>query len=95
MSSALRQFVMQFLTRLREEDKRLHMAWSFWIMLAARMLWPSPWAFAAVLLLGFGKELWDKRFGSGFCYFDILANILGCTFALILTVVFPEVFSES
>lgn len=86
---------MQLPARLREEDKRLHMVWSFWIMVAARFLWPAPWAFAAVFLLGLGKEFWDRRFGSGFCYFDILANILGCTFALALTVAFPEAFSES
>lgn len=49
----------------------------------------------AVLLLGFAKEYRDSRFGSGFCIFDICANLIGSTFALTLTSVLPGPLLES
>lgn len=73
-----------FAAKLCEHDKRLHITWSLCLMLVARILWPAPWAFAAVFLLGFAKECWDSRYGSGFCLFDMFANLVGITLALIL-----------
>lgn len=95
MNNALCHFFIRLPGKLREEDKGLHMSWSFWLMLAARLLWPAPWAFAAVLLLGLAKECWDSRFGSGFCLFDIFANVLGATLALVLTNALPGTLFES
>jgi hypothetical protein len=81
--------------KLQEEDKRLHIAWSFWLSLTARILWPAPWAFFAVFLLGLAKECWDSRYGSGFCLFDICANIIGSTFALFFTSLLPGTLFDS
>lgn len=81
--------------KLREEDKRLHMIWSFWLTLSALLLWPAPWAFAAVFLIGFAKECWDSRYGSGFCVFDLLANLMGSSFAMILAWVLPGTLFNS
>lgn len=64
-------------------------------MLTANFLWSAPWAFAAVFVLGLAKECWDIRFGSGFCLFDILANLLGSSFALLLTSALPSTLFES
>ncbi len=82
-------------SKLMEEDKRLHMAWSFWLTLSALLLWPAIWAFATVFLIGFGKECWDSRYGSGFCVFDLLANFMGSVFALIFSWVLPGALLHS
>lgn len=68
----------------REEDKHLHMIWSFGLMLAAQLFWPAIWAFVVVFCIGLVKECWDSRFGSGFCIFDIFANVFGIVGALVL-----------
>jgi hypothetical protein len=95
MINTLHHWIMVLPSRLCEEDKHLHMIWSFWLLVAARLLWPAPWALAAVLLLGFAKECWDQRFGSGFCVFDILANLIGSVFALMLVDALPGTLFES
>ena len=95
MTLALRQLLMALPAKLHEEDKRLHMVWSFWLLLTARILWPAPWAFVAVFLLGLAKECWDSRFGSGFCVFDICANLIGSAFALIFTSILPGPLFDS
>lgn len=81
----LGQSLMMLVAKMNEQDKRLHIVWSIWLMIVARILWPAPWAFFAVFLVGFAKECWDSRYGSGFCIFDMFANFVGITFALILT----------
>jgi len=77
MTHSLRLFFMALPTKLREEDKVKHMVWSFWLMLGALLVWPPVPAFAAVFMLGLIKECWDYRYGSGFCLFDMVGNLLG------------------
>jgi hypothetical protein len=77
--------LMMVVAKMNEHDKRLHIVWSIWLMILARILWPAPWAFCAVFLVGFAKECWDHRYGSGFCVFDMIANFIGISIALILT----------
>lgn len=95
MRASIYQFFQILPGKLREEDKRLHMIWSFWLLLAAQFLWPAPWAFAVVFLIGFAKECWDSRFGSGFCFFDMFANIVGSSAALLLTLALPGTLFDS
>jgi len=76
--------------RLSEEDKRLHVRWSFWMTMAAQVLWPTGWAVAAVFAVGLVKELWDERYGSGFCFVDLACNLIGITAAAMLCAVLPE-----
>lgn len=76
------------------EDKRLHLIWSFWLTIVARILWSAPCAFLMVFAIGFLKECWDYRYGSGFCIYDLFANIVGSSFALILTSGLPVAFFE-
>ena len=70
--------------RLREEDKRKHIAWSFWLMLLAMPFIPATQAIVLVFLIGLAKECWDQLYGSGFCLFDMLGNALGIAGGLAL-----------
>lgn len=58
------------------------MVWSFGLTLGALALWSAALAFTAVLAIGLAKEFWDARYGSGFCWFDMAGNLLGCTAGL-------------
>ena len=92
MTNSLCQFFMALPTKLREEDKVKHMVWSFWLTLAALMVWPALLAFALVFLLGLAKECWDFRYGSGFCLFDMMGNFLGSLGGLLVGFVFSAIF---
>lgn len=72
--------------KMREEDKRQHMRWSFWLTVGAMVVVKAGAAFAAVMLIGLLKECWDARYGSGFCCFDLFANLIGSLCALLLAV---------
>lgn len=76
--------------RLAEDDKKLHIRWSFWLTLAAHLFWPLVWAVTAVMALGLAKEYWDHRHGSGFCYIDIAGNLVGITGAVIISLMLPQ-----
>jgi len=43
---------------------------------------------AIVTAIGLAKELWDRRYGTGFCWYDMLANALGMATGLILLIPF-------
>lgn len=92
MTNSLSQFFKALPVKLREEDKVKHMVWSFWLTLAALILWPAPLAFAAVFLLGLVKECWDYRYGSGFCLFDMMGNFLGSLAGLLCGLGFSAIF---
>ena len=83
MRLAIFQIFQLLFLKLREEDKVKHIVWSFWLTLAALLLWPAPLAFLAVFILGLAKECWDFRYGSGFCLFDMAGNFLGSTAGLL------------
>lgn len=72
------------MTRMRERDKIQHLTLSFVLLLAALMLTPPALAIAGVFLIGLAKECWDERYGSGFCGYDMLGNLLGMAAALAL-----------
>lgn len=91
MMTPLSQFFLVLPLKLREEDKVKHIVWSFWLTLAALVLWSAPVAFLAVLLLGLAKECWDFRYGSGFCLFDMMGNLIGSVAGLILIGIFSFV----
>ena len=65
------------LEKLRETDKRKH----FWVCFCLQFVflpWLSLWgSMGLALFIGTLKECWDQRYGSGFCWYDMLANILG------------------
>lgn len=60
-----------------EHDKKQHFFASFILIL---ILMPFVGWFPSLLittLIGFSKEFWDAFYGSGFCWYDILANCFG------------------
>ncbi|ARU54998.1 multipass membrane protein [Oleiphilus messinensis] len=71
--------------KLFEEDKQKHFWYSFWIVV---LMLPFTSLFGAVLtsfFVGVGKEIWDHFYGSGFCWYDMLANAVGITLAACVT----------
>lgn len=65
-----------------EHDKRQHFFYSLFLNLAF-LLWLDFWpAFLVVMLVGLGKEIYDKFWGSGFCWVDMIANFLGSMVAI-------------
>jgi len=69
--------------KLGEEDKRKH----FWVCFFLQFLFlpglSAGLSIILILLIGTLKECWDQRYGSGFCWYDMLANTLGMTVGLI------------
>lgn len=92
MGISVYQFFQALPVKLREEDKIKHVVWSFWLTLAALFLWSAPMAFAAVFFLGLAKECWDAQYGSGFCLFDMVGNLLGSLGGLTVGFVFVALF---
>lgn len=79
---SLSQISERFLQHYHEEDKRQHFGYSFVLLLLAA-LWLNLWSAASlVLLIGLVKEVWDHYWGSGFCWIDMAANVLGILVAL-------------
>jgi len=64
--------------RALERDKQQHLALSYGLVVVFFFIVPSlPAAAACTLALGLCKEVWDTYYGSGFCWYDMLANALG------------------
>lgn len=76
-------------------DKKLHMLISFVIAsvlgtLLAHIPPHNPWvvsacAFALAMIVGGGKELYDRRHGGHFCVWDVVADAIGAFGGVILT----------
>jgi len=71
------------LSLLDEEDKRKHLLYSFFIMLALSALLGLTLAVILTALIGLVKEVWDHYYGSGFCWRDMAANGIAITAGLI------------
>jgi len=65
-----------------QEDKRQHFIYSLVIMLGLQCVLSLALALLITLLIGLLKEIWDHYFGSGFCWQDMKANLLGIVAAL-------------
>ena len=81
------------LAKLRETDKRKH----FWVCFCLQLVF-LPWlplleSVGLALLIGTLKECWDQRYGSGFCWYDMLANILGIVAGVIAYVLLCSVWA--
>lgn len=86
-------FLAALRTELRKEDKIKHMVWSFWLLLGGLMLWPLPVALLLVFLIGLAKEVWDKYYGSGFCFYDLAGNFVGMAAALLVGLPLQQVWA--
>ena len=78
--------------RLAEVDKRKH----FWVCFFLQFLF-LPWfsillSITLALLVGILKECWDQVYGTGFCWYDMLANVLGIAAGLVAFVALSQVW---
>lgn len=67
-----------------QEDKRQHFLYSFFFLLLFMVFLPAPWAVLSAFMVGLGKEVWDHFHGSGFCWFDMQANLMGIAMGLLV-----------
>jgi hypothetical protein len=72
-----------------ERDKQQHFVVCF-VLTAGLLMVPATIGsiIAIVTAIGLAKELWDRRYGTGFCWYDMLANGLGMATGLILLLPF-------
>jgi len=72
------------LFRLNKTDKHQHIMASFMIMLTCLFFLTVMPSLVLTFAIGVAKEIWDKYYGSGFCWYDMLANSLGIILAIVL-----------
>lgn len=94
MTASLHYFLTHLCTKLKEEDKIKHMVWSFWLTLGALAVFSPALAFSVVFLLGLVKECWDLRYGSGFCWFDMMGNLIGSLAGLACGFVISKILGQ-
>lgn len=68
--------------RLSETDKHQHIAVSCAIMMTSLFFMGVMSSFVITFAIGIIKEIWDKKYGSGFCWYDVLANTVGMVLAI-------------
>jgi len=83
----VKSFLDRVVQHSQEHDKRQHFFYSLLLTLGFGMLAGVMLAVVAVMLIGLAKECWDHYFGSGFCWIDMAANLLGIMAALPLLIV--------
>ena len=68
---------------IKQDDKQKHIYICF-LLAIATLPYLGVW-FSALLTLSIGlsKECWDKYYGSGFCWYDMLANAAGWLLAIL------------
>ncbi len=74
---------MKIWQRMVEEDKAQHIIVAYMTVVGLQFVMPMGQAAMAVLFIGLLKEFWDLWMGTGFCWYDVLANTLGVVFALL------------
>jgi len=74
----------RILQTLSETDKQQHIMVSCMIMLISFFFLAVIPSLVLTFAIGIAKEIWDKNYGSGFCWYDILANSLGIVLAIVL-----------
>lgn len=75
---------------LGEEDKVKHVLISSALVAGPSLLLPLWLTVLGAMLIGLGKELLDLfYYRSGFCWFDMLANGIGCSLGLGLALLWP------
>ena len=65
-----------------QEDKQQHFIVCFILTLGFLPYIGVIYTIVITLVIGFLKEIWDIYYGSGFCWFDMTANLLGIIAAL-------------
>ncbi len=74
------------LEKAKEEDKQQHFWYSFVILIVVSACVNIAAGLVITFLIGLVKEVWDHFYGSGFCWYDMLANCVGILVAFSLLV---------
>lgn len=72
----------------REEDKQQHFFYSFILFVLFSFMMSLAGSFVITFLIGLLKEFWDHYYGSGFCWHDMIANLLGIFSGLLIIFLF-------
>jgi len=70
----------KFYAEMAQADKLLHIQYSAVIFVFLSVICSLPIALVLTFFIGLLKEVWDKYYGSGFCFYDMAANLLGMAF---------------
>ncbi|WP_374485309.1 hypothetical protein [Zoogloea sp.] len=82
-ASLPRRLITYLKVRAGEEDKQKHFLYSLAIQLFFMAAGFDAWTSAVLTLaVGYAKEIWDEHFGSGFCWHDQFANLIGVIYAI-------------
>jgi len=73
---------------LIQRDKQQHFIACFFISLFTLPFVSLVFSFTLAMAIGLLKEIWDHYYGSGFCWFDMQANVLGATAGTIVYCIF-------
>jgi len=69
---------------IHQDDKHQHLWYSCVILLILIPILGWHYSLIGTIILGLAKEIWDHFCGSGFCWYDMLANVLGILLGLML-----------
>jgi len=62
---------------IKQQDKQKHFAICLLITLVLLPFLGVILSTLITFIIGLSKEIWDKYYGSGFCWYDMLANFMG------------------
>ncbi len=62
---------------LIQQDKQKHFIICMILSLGTLPFFSLIISMILVMSIGLAKEIWDHYYGSGFCWFDMQANVLG------------------
>jgi len=62
---------------IKQQDKQQHFAICLFITLVLLPFLGVILSTLITFIIGLSKEIWDKYYGSGFCWYDMLANFMG------------------
>lgn len=89
MIESIKLVLIKAKSSLFEFDKQQHFLVSFGLYFIFLPILGFLWALALTALIGFIKEIWDHYRGSGFCWWDMLANFFGIFVGFLSSVVIP------
>lgn len=70
--------------KIHQDDKHQHLWYSCFILLILMPVLGWLYGLIGTIILGLIKEIWDHFRGSGFCWYDLLANLIGILLGLLI-----------
>ena len=83
MKQITAQVIVKIKNLLIQDDKQKHFMVCFVLTIVSLPFIGLIYSILFASLVGLFKEIWDHYYGSGFCWYDMLANGLGIILALL------------